>query len=204
MDISLIVVIILFLLGSFCIGSFPTGWLLCKKIKGIDILEIKSKSTGAANVGRILGTGWSIFTFIVDTAKGAIVVLIAKTIFQNDSVALLLGVVTIFGHCFSIFLKFRGGKGMSTLLGVSIIVMPIPTLLAFGIWLLVAVITKITSLASLSGSICLVVFVYLSDSTYFILCTYILIAIFVFYAHRENIKLLWQGTERKFSEKKAI
>ena len=124
--------IILLILFSYLIGSIPTGYLIAKHTMHIDIRERGSGNPGAANVYRIVGKWAGVCTFLIDAIKGYVPVLLARHFCPDIyAIAIVCGVVAILGHMWTIYLKFRGGKGVATSAGVFLALAPIPTILAF-------------------------------------------------------------------------
>ena len=124
--------IILLILFSYLIGSIPTGYLIAKHTMHIDIREHGSGNPGAANVYRIVGKWAGVCTFLIDAIKGYVPVLLARHFCPDIyAIAIVCGVVAILGHMWTIYLKFRGGKGVATSAGVFLALAPIPTILAF-------------------------------------------------------------------------
>ncbi len=116
-----------FLIATYLLGSIPTGYWLGRAWKGIDIRQYGSGNLGATNVYRVLGAKPALFTFTIDCLKGLIPVLLAKHLFPDElSMAALAGVIAILGHTMSVFVHFRGGKGMATSTGVFAALMPEP------------------------------------------------------------------------------
>jgi glycerol-3-phosphate acyltransferase PlsY len=197
--------ILIIFAASYIIGSFPTGYLLVKAIKGIDIRKEGSGSTGATNVKRILGT-WSFFTVMfIDLIKGALPVLAAKyleqklNIFPQYSILpVLVSIGVILGHSKSLFLGFTGGKsvasGVGTIFGLC---WPVGVVTAV-IWSLTTYLSKMVSLGSIIALLTapLWMFVLNQPISYVIYCfaggIYITL-----YLHRENIKRLISGNENK-------
>src|SRR4030042_1853772 len=112
-DLNLIDLIIL----GYLLGSFPTGFLLCK-VKGIDIQKIGSGATGGTNVSRALGWGWGAFVGIMDVLKGLVPVYLAINFLSSDWQIAIVAVFPVLGHIFPVWLKFKGGKGVATTIGV--------------------------------------------------------------------------------------
>ncbi|MFK7839590.1 MAG: glycerol-3-phosphate 1-O-acyltransferase PlsY [Bdellovibrionales bacterium] len=192
-------------LVAYLIGSIPFGLLLSRFFLKQDIRKIGSGNIGATNVLRS-GNKWlAFFTLILDGGKGALAIGLFYFSFAhsfNPSFnALLCGLFAILGHCFPLWLKFKGGKGVATALGVFLAAVPIVGGLACAIWLASAFIFKISSLAALIaiGSAPIVTFLlYGSGSS--VVCLFI--TLLVFWRHKENIQRLLTGDEPKISRKK--
>jgi len=191
--------LILIGLGLFCylLGSVPTGYLLARS-RGIDIREIGSGNIGATNVARALGKKAAIATFAGDALKGVIPVAIAGRLGLGIKVAAVLGLVAFLGHCFSVFLKFRGGKGVATGFGACLALAPVPAFIAIALWGAIFLSTRLSSLAALVAALILPLLVWLiSDPPVLYYFTLPVIVILIF-NHRENIQRLIKGKESKF------
>ena len=199
--ILIIFKIILLVVIAYLIGSIPTGYLLVKKLKGLDIREIGSGSTGATNVKRVLGTKWFLVVMLIDALKGYLPVLVAVRWFNfqicYDVTPVLVGAAAIIGHSKSVFLKFTGGKSVATTIGTYIALNPIVGLIVTAIWAVISYATKYISLGSVIA-VCLsplLIIAYYPSEPYIIYaaCS----AIFVIFMHQDNIKRLISGNENK-------
>ncbi len=149
---------ILFFVAAYLMGSIPFGLLLAKVFAGVNIKEHGSKSIGATNVLRVvkqsnpsLAKKLGLATVILDALKGTIILLAAMSYGVSDSTLWAMAVLSILGHCYSIFLGLEGGKGVATGLGVFLVLIPIPTLIGAAIWGFCAKVLKVSSLSSLLG-----------------------------------------------------
>jgi glycerol-3-phosphate acyltransferase PlsY len=194
----------MFLVG-YIIGSIPFG-VLVAKAKGVDIFQKGSGNPGATNIKRILGTKYGNLVFCLDFLKGLLPVFTTKTYFQlhpnwaaKVSALLLLGL--ILGHSFSIFLKFRGGKGVATTIGGLAILMPGVILLGVILWYSVFTITRFVSLASLCFALSLPLNAYLFAYQKTIIYLAFFAMVIIFLRHISNIRRLWNGNENRFDGK---
>jgi len=198
--------VIIFLIMAYLIGSIPTGVIIGKKFKGIDIREHGSKNTGATNAYRVLGKQYGIIVLLADAFKGWLPVFIADMAGVEDWQLILVGVLTIVGHTLSPFLKFKGGKGVATSLGVFLFLAPKIVLILVAVFLVVAGTTKYVSLASVSVAglfPILVLFLQTGDDRDWSLFGFsLVIGLFVIFKHRSNIERLLKGNENKFGTKK--
>ena len=182
---------------SYLLGSVPTGYLLARS-KGIDIRDVGSGNIGATNVARALGKKAAIATFIGDAVKGMIPVFIAGWLGLGIKEASILGLLAFLGHCFSVFLKFRGGKGVATGFGACLALAPVPALIVIAIWGSIFLSTRLSSLAALVAALVLPWLVlFISEPPVLFYFTLPVIVILIF-NHRENIRRLRKGKESKF------
>ena len=185
---------ILIIFVSYLLGSLPTGFLIGKHLKNIGLRNLGSGSTGATNVlrsgNKILGYS----TLVLDILKAVLPILYVK-FFMNDY--LYISALSIFiGHVFPIWLKFKGGKGVASYLGI-LCCLDIFTALIFGVvWISIFILFKFSSLSSLLASLTIPIFqfFYNSNSDYYF---YFMMFILIFFTHRENIKRLRNNTESK-------
>lgn len=209
-----------FILIAYLLGSIPFG-LLIAKAHGKDLRKIGSGNIGATNVSRALGKKWAYLCFALDVAKGLIPMIAVKPfVGVNPEIGMMLlwicvGTAAVIGHIFPIYLKFKGGKGMSTSLGIVLGLYPYYTisgLIAFAVWGICVLIWKYVSLGSIVASIAfpivLIVSIIVRDSWQFAnLWPLVIIAIclmaLVIVRHVENIKRLIEGSENKIKSKKT-
>ena len=186
-----------YFLFCYLIGAIPFGYLICKIFKNIDIRKFGSGNIGATNVYRVCGLKLGLSVLILDILKGFIPVYIGKILKFSNPLILIGGILSILGHSFSIFLKGKGGKGVSTSFGVVIGLFPLPAFFSFVLWLIVVFLTKYVSLASISGALLLPFSVYIFTRDIFLSSIGILIFLFILYTHRENIKRLLNKKENR-------
>ncbi|MCK8823926.1 glycerol-3-phosphate 1-O-acyltransferase PlsY [Fuchsiella alkaliacetigena] len=190
---------LLVILISYLLGSIPFGLLVSKTVKGVDIRDYGSGNIGATNAYRIMGFGLGVLVALLDIGKGYVSVLLARQLFGPEvySVLILAGILAIAGHNWPIFLKFKGGRGVATSVGVLINLMPKTVLIVFFIWLLIVVISRYVSLGSIVGAALIpILAVFFQKPDIYILLG-LLIAVFVIYRHRPNIERLLAGEENK-------
>jgi len=196
---------------AFLIGSLPTGYLVGKRVRGIDLREHGSGNVGATNVFRTIGKGWGTAVLLIDLLKGLIaVVILAPTIsaFPNLTPVLkqfLFGCAAIAGHTWSPWLKLQGGKGVATSSGVLLGIFPLATTICLLIWALCFVVKRYVSLASIVAAACfpLVVLMFYRHVESFGLVLLISagLAGLLIYNHRSNIERLRAGKELKLKFK---
>lgn len=194
------------LLSAYLLGSVPFGLLIARGVKQIDIREHGSRNIGATNVFRVVGKKWGITVFILDALKGFTAANLPHLLLssQPDNIAFLslyCGIAAIVGHTFPVWLRFKGGKGVATSLGVFLGVALTPTALAFAGWILVFSLFRIISLASLAAAVIfpvLVIVFYTGEPIFKVLCPVsFLLGVFIFYTHRANIGRLLRGEEKR-------
>lgn len=190
---------------SYLVGAFPTSLIAGKLVRGIDLREHGSRNLGATNVYRVLGWKVAVPVALVDIAKGAIPVLFfAPRVSSSLSVALLMGVAAILGHVFSVFVGFKGGKGVATGAGVMLALVPKALGISAVVWALLVWLTGYVSVASITGALLLPVSVLLlyPDRRELLWLT-VVIALAITWFHRANIKRLMNGTENRFGRRGA-
>jgi glycerol-3-phosphate acyltransferase PlsY len=185
-------------LCSYCIGSIPTGLLLAKAFGGVDIRTKGSGNIGATNVYRTLGRKIGIMTLIGDCLKGLLPVLAAKALDLPDMWVALIGLAAFLGHIFPVFLRFKGGKGVATALGVFLATSPFAVLAALGVFIVVLAKWRFVSLASITAAAVMPALATIIDRNPMIVAMSLAISIIVIIKHHENIKRLRNGTENKF------
>ncbi len=186
------------LLG-YLLGSIPTGVLLARLMGLGDLRQIGSGNIGATNVLRTGNKKAAALTLIGDALKGAIAVWLARAFAAPDAVQ-LAALAAFLGHCFPIWLRFKGGKGVATFLGIMLALVPLAGLVACAIWALAAKLGKISSLAALlAAGWTPIVTVLLGRGDVFALAC--ILAILVYARHWDNIKRLRRGTEPRIGAK---
>lgn len=190
------------ILFSYLLGSVPTGYLIAKRVMGIDIREHGSGNPGAANVYRIVGKWAGVSTFLIDAFKGFIPVCLARYYCpDNYWIAIACGVIAILGHMWTIYLKFRGGKGVATSAGVFAALLPIPTALAFLSFVLCVWKWGRISIGSICACVVLPIASFLiGDHPLSVNLMVTAISALVIYKHVPNIKRLLAQKELKFED----
>lgn len=194
---------VIFVLMAYLMGSIPTGVWIGKKFKNIDIREHGSKNTGTTNAYRVLGAKYGLIVLISDVLKGFIPVYAASFSGVTGLSLIIVGMVAIIGHSLSVFLNFKGGKGVATSLGVFLFLIPKVMFILIGVFVLVSVISKYVSLASIVCAVLLPVLTYLLPVRIGIpkiplVIINFFIGSFVVYRHRDNIRRILKGEENKF------
>lgn len=182
------------LFSAYIIGSIPTGYII-GKIHNIDIRKHGSGNIGATNVYRILGKKWGIITFLLDFLKGFIPTYISFKIFDSPYIVILTALMAVLGHIFSIFMRFKGGKGVATASGSLIVILPIQILISLVFFITVVRITKTVSAATLSSTLVFLLSSILIKTKKEFMYMSIIISAIIFYTHIPNIKRLLRGEE---------
>ncbi|WP_432409001.1 glycerol-3-phosphate 1-O-acyltransferase PlsY [Wukongibacter sp. M2B1] len=185
---------------SYLIGSIPFSLLTAKYLGGIDIRNYGSGNTGATNVFRTLGKKAGAVAFLGDFLKGFIVAIIVRNLIGID-VAVICSFFAILGHCYPVFLGFKGGKGVATGAGTVFALYPIVGLILVFIFILIVSFSRIVSLASISAAVLFPILSYFMNTHKYFLVFSIFIGLFVVYRHKANIRRLISGNESKISFK---
>ncbi len=190
---------------AYLLGSIPFGYLMVRCLKGIDVRATGSGSIGATNVMRNLGIAGFLLTFILDFGKGTGAVLLARRMTANDPLWVAsAAVAAILGHCFPLWLKFRGGKGVATGVGVFIAISPIPVGLVLVVFAVVVAIWRYISLGSVVATAAFPALVYfLNRPPLPIVLGAAGGAAVIIAMHHANIRRLLNGTENKFGKKQS-
>jgi glycerol-3-phosphate acyltransferase PlsY len=199
---------VLVVILAYLIGSIPFGYLLVRMKLGADIRESGSGGTGATNVSRRAGKLAGVLTLFLDAAKGALAVLLARSLLTEGALSwplALAAFAVIVGHIFPIWLGFRGGKGVATAVGVFLILEPLAIALSGIIFILIVVTTRYVSLGSILAAAAIPLFIWLLTRFYqpspdgaVMLVFATAAALLIIFAHRSNLARLVKGTESKF------
>ena len=184
---------VIYLIVTLAFGSVPFGLIVGHYVAGIDVRDVGSGNIGATNVGRALGFRWGVITMGLDILKGALPVWIAGCVADGTGFAGCAALAAFAGHCWSVFLEFRGGKGVATAGGAMLALTAWPTLAAILVWGGLRLGTGRASIASLAAAGVLVLAVALAASE--VLWVALVLAVGVVIRHRDNIERLWRGEE---------
>jgi glycerol-3-phosphate acyltransferase PlsY len=192
--------IILFCAAAYLLGAVPTGYIITKLVKGVDIRTCGSGNPGATNVYRTVGAAAGITTFVLDALKGFLPVLLAIKYFGGAQAAfwILTGVCAICGHMWTVFLKFRGGKGVATAAGVFFALLPAGTLIALVLFFIILFITRYVSAGSITAAVFIPIYSLISRAPAIISFFAAIVGIAIIIKHKTNIQRLIAGTENKF------
>lgn len=191
--------LILWTIFGYLLGSVPFGIVITRALGLGDLRQIGSGNIGATNVLRTGNKPAALATLLLDSGKGAIAVLLARH-FGGETAGILAGGAAFLGHCFPIWLGFRGGKGVATFLGTLIALHWPLGLIACAIWLLTALVSRISSLSALIAAALTPVFAWALGRNDLILVTSFMAAL-IFLRHHANIRRLLQGTEPRIGKK---
>ncbi len=186
--------------ASYLLGSLPTSWIVVKLVKGQDLRKLGSGNLGATNLYRQLGWRWAVPAALIDVGKGVVpVLLFGPRAGGGDILALLLGITAVLGHVFSVFVNFKGGKGVATGAGVMIGLAPWAALVAVVTWGIIVKVTGYVSLGSVVASAVLVPALWLLyPDRRDLVWPFALLALMIIVLHRANIQRLLKGTEHRF------
>ncbi|MFW6178824.1 MAG: glycerol-3-phosphate 1-O-acyltransferase PlsY [Desulfohalobiaceae bacterium] len=188
---------------TYLLGALPFGLFVAKACKGIDPRMWGSGNTGATNVARSCGPGYGILTFALDAGKGFVPLLVAMAMSDSGLFLFLTALAALLGHMYSVFLNWKGGKGVATYIGIFAALSPGPLFWALILCLLLIWITGYVSLGSLGLVTVLPVFVLFTGQFIFFLLG--ILALFLIYSrHKENILRLARGQENPWSRKKFL
>ena len=200
--------IVLLLLVTYLLGSIPFGLLFARLFGGGDVRQSGSGNIGATNVARVAGPLPGILTLVFDAAKGAFAVLLAAHFTANSATAMMLaGLTALLGHCFPVWLRFKGGKGVATGFGVFGVLCPLAALAAALLFVLVFVFWRFSSLASISAAAAtplLVYFLWAPHHAPPLVVSFgtLFATALIIYKHHANLRRLVEGTEPRFVPRK--
>ena len=192
---------LLLLAIGYLLGAIPSGYLAGRWLKGIDLRDCGSGSTGATNVLRNVGKGPALLVFLLDVGKGALAVLLAKSVGLNDWVQVLAGLAALAGHIWPVWLGWKGGKAVATGLGMFLgLAWPVG-LASFGLFMATISLSRIVSLASVVAAIGLPVLMLVAGNSSAYVVVSLVASSMVIWRHRSNIQRLMAGTEPRIGQK---
>lgn len=190
----------LWLCAAYLIGAIPTGVILTRIVGGEDIRNSGSGNIGATNVYRVAGRKMGIITLLGDCLKGLLPVLVAQQIAHLDTTAVAgVALAAFIGHCYPVYLSFKGGKGVATALGIFLVLSPKSVLAVLIVFVVVLLKWRFISLASVSAAAFTPLFVTLFNGAPPIFTVTLVIAAIVIWRHKGNIERLRQGNENRFN-----
>jgi acyl phosphate:glycerol-3-phosphate acyltransferase len=185
---------------SYLLGSIPTGYIV-GALAGVDIREVGSGNVGATNVARTVGKKRGLLTLIADVAKGFVPVFIAGRLDLSQTAIALVAIAAFLGHLYPMFLKFQGGKGVATALGVLLALAPMATLILTAVFAIVAVSSHFVSLSSIVAALAAPIVLWSLSYSLTVIATGVFLAVMITLRHRGNIQRLLAGTEPKFGSR---
>lgn len=192
----------LVLLGAYLLGSIPFSYIVARR-KGIDVRRVGSGNVGATNVMRNVSVAAGLIAFLLDAAKGAVAVLLARLVEPTGPLPTLAGVLAVLGHMYPVWLRFRGGKGVATGAGAFLPLAPMATAGALAIFALALAITRYVSLSSILGTATLAVLAFLGGSPPVVARAAAGMAVLITWKHRANLQRIARGTENRLGRKRA-
>ena len=196
MDVSLWLVPL-----GYVSGSIPFGLLIGKASKGVDVRGIGSGNIGATNVLRAAGKGAAALTLALDMLKGWAPVALGRIVGASDALVAGVALAAFLGHLYPVFLRFRGGKGVATFLGVLLALLPKVAFLVAGVWLLIAAVFRYSSLAAVVAAAASPPLVWLLDGRRGFVALAVVLSGFILIRHRENMRRLVAGEERRIGQR---
>jgi glycerol-3-phosphate acyltransferase PlsY len=193
-------------LASYLLGAIPTSYLVARVARGLDLRTVGSKNLGATNLYRALGWRYAVPVGLFDVAKGAIPVLLFGPAAGGGLwIPIVLGLTAVVGHVFSIFVGFKGGKGVATAAGVVLGVVPWATLTAAAVWVATVRLSGFVSLGSIAAAITLPIAAWFLDPGQRPGLPLIAgLAVLIVIMHRQNIRRLLAGTENRFGTRRTV
>lgn len=185
-----------FVLGHVC-GSIPSGLWIVQALHGIDIRNYGSKNIGTTNVFRTVGPKTAVMVLLADAFKGIVAVWLVSAYFHNPVLDVVTALGALLGHNYSVFLGFKGGKGVATALGLLVFLMPKVAPCSFGVWLVLVLATRYVSLGSIVAAIVTPFLAWYMEYPLAYVIFSAIAAFFVVLRHKENIQRLLSGTESK-------
>lgn len=198
----MLILYLLLIIASYFIGAIPSGVVLAMAFSGKDIRQEGSGNIGATNVTRVLGKKLGALTLAGDLLKGFLPVCIGSYLVSSLNVVCLMGCAAFLGHLFPVYLKFKGGKGVATALGVFLYLSPIVILVEIIVFVFVVGIWRYVSLGSLIAAASMPLLLVIIGSPKPVVLLSMAFALLIFIKHKANIQRLLNGTENKFGTKK--
>ena len=197
-------VFLVWIAAAYFVGAIPFGYLI-GRMRGVDVRTVGSKNIGATNVYRTVGHGWGFLAFFCDFAKGLVPTLLASLYAARHpgggalaaNMPLCVGLACVVGHTLTVFMRFKGGKGVATAFGMFMALIPYPTLAAFAVFVLTVWLSHYISLGSIFAAVTLGAAVWFFPATLPVRIIADVIAVFVVVKHRTNIQRLVKGCENR-------
>jgi glycerol-3-phosphate acyltransferase PlsY len=194
---------VLWVLAAYLLGAIPTGYLVVKLAARRDIRTLGSRSTGATNVLRAKGWALAVPVAVFDVAKGFLPAFLSLRVFEDPALAAAAALAAVLGHCFPVYISFRGGKGVATA-GGGVLALCWPcALTCLAVFVLVVATTRYVSLGSILAAVAFPVSAAALGRAFLLVAFGLAVLAVVVFKHRENIARLRNGTERRFGERLA-
>jgi len=196
---------ILIVIGAYLLGSIPTGMIIARRM-GVNLRRVGSGNIGATNVTRALGKGWGAVVLLCDILKGLIPVLVSRKVIGSEGWQAEIWLsstvmAALLGHCFSVFIGFQGGKGVATGFGALVALTPLAAFLALCVWITSFSIYRLSALGAISAAASLPITIFMVYPSRIYLALSLIVAVLIFYTHRENIKRMIEGKEKGFKKR---
>jgi glycerol-3-phosphate acyltransferase PlsY len=189
---------IILIIFAYLLGSIPTGLLLSRALAGKDPRQQGSRNIGATNVMRTVGKALGIITLIGDVLKGLIPVLLALWLLEEGVWVAGTGMAAFLGHCFPLYLRFKGGKGVATALGIFLPIAPLAVVFDIAVFAAGVGISRMVSVGSIAAAAAIPILIWLLGNPLPYIVLGICVAVLIIYRHKENIKRLLGGRENMF------
>ncbi|MGB5107824.1 MAG: glycerol-3-phosphate 1-O-acyltransferase PlsY [Candidatus Zixiibacteriota bacterium] len=194
------------LIGAYLFGSIPFSVIVGYMFAGVDVRKTGSGNAGATNVYRVAGLPAAIIAGALDALKGVLPVVAAKMLFPNEEwLQIACGLAAVVGHIFPIFAGFKGGKGVNTLLGMFLVLLPIEMLICLGVFAIMFALTRIVSVGSMTAGVSLSLialiekYIMAKNMSALLLSACFAVSLLVLFTHRANIRRLVRGEEKRLS-----
>ncbi len=187
-------------LFSYLLGSIPTGYII-GSLAGVDIRKVGSGNVGATNVARVVGKKRGLLTLIADVTKGFLPVFVAGRLGLSHTAVALVAIAAFLGHLYPVFLKFQGGKGVATALGVLLALAPMATVVLIALFGVVAGSSRLVSLSSIVAALAAPIMLWSLSYSPIVIATGVFLAVMITVRHRDNIQRLYAGTEPRFGSR---
>jgi glycerol-3-phosphate acyltransferase PlsY len=192
---------ILWAFASYFFGAFPTGYVFFRVLEKKDVRSFGSGATGATNILRLKGWAYALPVALIDILKGFLPAFLAMKIFGDERLAAISAGLAVLGHCYPIYIGFKGGKGVAAAAGAMFSLAFLPSLCSLGVFVLTIVLTRYVSLGSILAVIFFPLFIFLLRGPTELILLSLPILLIILIRHLDNVKRLLQGQERKFGQK---
>jgi glycerol-3-phosphate acyltransferase PlsY len=187
-------------LFSYLLGSIPTGYII-GSLAGVDIREVGSGNIGATNVARVVGKKRGLLTLIADVTKGFLPVFVAARLGLSHTAVAVIGIAAFLGHLYPVFLKFHGGKGVATALGVLLALAPMATVVLLAVFGVFAITSRLVSLSSIAAALAAPIVLWFFAYPAIFIAMSAFLAVMIVVRHRGNIQRMLAGTEPRFGSR---